>query len=261
MTHPNSRRIAAWAPLAVLLLAPACGTVSGTGRSQLLLISKSEEHQMGLEAWNQIKAKEKVSEDAAANALVAKVGQRLAAAVGDKSFQWEFVVFESKQANAFCLPGGKIAVYSGILPITKDEDGLAVVLGHEIAHATARHGGERLSQGLVAQLGAAAVAKGLGSKDPETTKAVYAALGIGIGVGVLLPFSRTHESEADRIGLQFMAKAGYHPRHAIGFWERMAKKGGDGGIELLSSHPSHSTRTQQIRRWIPEALRHYKKQE
>ncbi len=249
------------ASLASILALQACATVAGTGRRQLLLLSQAEEHQMGLEAWGQIKSKEKVSEDAAATALVQKVGKRLAAAVNDPSFQWEFVVFDSEQANAFCLPGGKIAVYSGILPITKDEDGLAVVMGHEIAHATARHGGERLSQGLVAELGAAAVAKGLGSKDPTTTKAVYAALGIGVGVGVLLPYSRTHESEADRIGLTTMAKAGYHPRHAIQFWERMAKKGGGDGIEMLSSHPSHSTRIQQIRGWIPEALRHYKKQE
>ena len=248
-------------PVAALLLLQACATVPGTGRKQLLLLSQAEEHKMGLEAWDQIKGKEKLSQDAAANALVKKVGARLAAAVNDKSFQWEFVVFESDQANAFCLPGGKIAIYSGILPITKDEDGLAVVMGHEIAHATARHGGERLSQGLVAEMGAAAVAKGLGSKDPATTKAVYAALGIGIGVGVLLPYSRTHESEADRIGLTYMAKAGYHPRHAIQFWERMAKKGGGGGIELLSSHPAHSTRIQQIRGWIPEALRYYEKKD
>ena len=236
-----------------------CAIVPGTGRHQLLLLSKAEEHKMGLEAWDQIKAKETPTQDKRAIALVRKVGRRLADQVADRSFQWEFEVFESEQANAFCLPGGKIAVYTGILPVTGDEAGLAVVMGHEIAHAIARHGGERLSQGMVAQVGAAAVAKGLGQGDPESVKAVHGALGVGLGVGVLLPFSRTHESEADQLGLTLMAKAGYHPRSAVQFWERM-KAGAEGGnLEILSSHPAHDTRIEQIRGWIPEALRHYTK--
>ena len=147
---------------------------------------------------------------------------------------------------------------TGILPVTKTEAGLAVVVGHEVAHAIARHGGERVSQDLLTGLGVAAVSQALGKGDPQTVQAINVAFGIGVGVGVTLPFSRSHESEADQLGLNYMAKAGYHPREAIGFWERMDKAGGSGGPEFLSTHPSHETRIQQLRGWLPEALRPFR---
>lgn len=238
--------------------ATACRTVPGTGRRQLLLLSEGEEVKLGLQAWDQVKSEAKFSSDAKANALVTRVGERIAKATGQK-YSWEFKVIDDNSANAFCLPGGKIAVNTGILPVTATEAGLAVVIGHEVAHAIARHGGERISQDLVAGVGVAAVSEALGKGDPQTVQAISAAFGIGVGVAVTLPFSRSHESEADQLGLTYMAKAGYHPREAIAFWERMSKAGGGGGPEFLSTHPSGATRIEQIRGWLPEALRYYKK--
>ena len=242
-----------------LLLAPAllvlvgCATVPLTGRKQLLLLSEGEETALGLQSYQEVMAQEKLSTDPAVNALVAQVGGRIAAATG-KNYQWEFkVVDKPDTVNAFCMPGGKVVVYTGLLPVAKDEAGLATVIGHEVAHAIARHGGERVSQGLLSNVGIEAVMAAMGSKDPNTVKTVAGLLGAGVQVGVMLPFSRDHESEADRIGLIYMAKAGYNPEAAIAFWQRMAAASQGAPPEFLSSHPSDARRVEQIRGWLPEA--------
>src|SRR5213592_1724574 len=194
---------------------------------------------MGLDAYRQVLKKAKLSTDPVAIEQVRRVGRRIAEATGRTDYQWEFNLIEDKQANAFCLPGGKVAVYTGILPITRDDAGLAAVLGHEVSHAIARHGGERLSQQLAVQGGLLAVQGALARRDGPTVQLVAAALGAGATVGVLLPWSRLQESEADHLGLIFMAKAGYHPSAARDLWVRMAQaeRGQGRPPEFLSTHP------------------------
>lgn len=245
--------------LAVVLLVVACQTVPVTGRSQLMLLSESAEIQMGLTAYREVLGKAKVSGDPALNDQVTRVGRRIAEATGRSDYQWEFKVLDGKEANAFALPGGKVAVYTGILPITRDDAGLAAVLGHEVAHATARHGGERVSQTLLVQTGLAATQVALARNDPQTVRSVTSLLGAGAAVGLLLPWSRNQELEADHLGLVYMAKAGYHPSAARDLWVRMmeARRGQSRPPEFLSTHPSPETRIRQIEAWIPEALRHY----
>jgi predicted Zn-dependent protease len=237
----------------------ACATSPLTGRSQLQLLPESAEIQMGLDAYRQILAKSQLSTDPVLTGQVTRVGQRIAEATGRSDYAWEFKVFEDKQVNAFCLPGGKVGVYAGILPITQDDAGLAAVLGHEVSHAVARHGGERVSQALVVQTGLAATQAALSRGDPRTVQTVAALLGAGATVGLILPWSRTQESEADRLGLTYMAKAGYHPQAARDFWARMAEaaRGKERPPEFLSTHPAPETRIRQIEAWIPEALKHY----
>ncbi len=174
-------------------------------------------------------------------------------------YQWEFNVVESEEVNAWCMPGGKVVVYTGILPITKDETGLAVVMGHEIAHAIAEHGSERMSHGLMQQLGGVALSVAL-ADEPELTQSLFmTAYGVGSTVGVMLPFSRTHESEADHLGLIFMAMAGYDPNAAVDFWTRMAANSQGAPPEWLSTHPSNETRIADIKKLLPEALQYYNK--
>ncbi len=237
----------------------ACQTVPITGRSQLLLLSEREEVQMGLQSYQQVLQKSKLSANPVANDLVQRVGSRIAAATGRKDYQWEFKVIEEQQANAFCLPGGKVAVYTGILPITKDEAGLAVVLGHEVSHAIAHHGAERLSQSMLVQVGLAGTMAALSKGDPKTVQNVGALLGAGASVGLLLPWGRAQESEADHLGLVYMAKAGYDPHAARDLWFRMAEASKSQGRppEFLSTHPSEATRIKQIEAWLPEAMQYY----
>ena len=242
----------------VAAVAGGCETVPITGRSQLQLVSGEQEVQMGAEAYKEILAKAKISADLAANALVTRVGTRIAAATGRGDLPWEFKVIDDPQTvNAFALPGGKVAVYTGILPITRDEAGLAVVLGHEVSHVMARHSAERISE----QLGAEMVAKGIGAAiglDPQITQA-----GAGLLVNtLLLPWGRKQESEADHLGLIYMAKAGYDPHAARDLWIRMAEasKGRARPPEFLSTHPSEETRVRQIEGWLPEAMRSYQPQ-
>jgi predicted Zn-dependent protease len=242
-----------------VLTCAACATAPITGRKQLLLLSESEEDSMGAQSFQDVLTTEKVSLDPNANALVARVGQRIAAATG-KNYQWEFKVVEKNEANAFCLPGGKVVVYTGILPLTANEAGLATVVGHEVAHAIARHGGERVSEGLLVNVGLAAVNAGMSNRDPQTVQTVTGLLGAGVAVGVTLPFSRTQESEADRMGLVYMAKAGYDPHEALAFWQRMEKASGGKMPEILSDHPSDSRRIRQIQGWLPEAMAAYNPQ-
>ena len=231
----------------------ACQKAPVTGRQQLILVSASEENQMGVTAYQQVLREERVSTDQRTNALVMKVGQRIAAVADRPDFDWEFRVIDKNVANAFALPGGKVAVYTGILPYTQTEDGLAVVMGHEVAHALARHGAERMSQTLLTQVGLTAIQVGLRTSDP----AIMQGIGLAYGVGVELPFNRQQESEADHIGLILMAKAGYDPRAAMPFWQRMAAGQGQGSPEFLSTHPSGETRLKQLQEWMPEALRYY----
>ena len=245
--------------LTVLVLAAVlagCETVPVTGRSQLNLVSPAQETEMGTEAYKEILGKAKVSKDPAANALVTKVGTRIAQATGRTDLQWEFTVIDDpKTVNAFALPGGKVAVYTGILPITRDEAGLAAVLGHEVSHVMARHSAERISQQLGVQLTVQLAGAALGV-DPQLTQA-------GAGVianSLLLPWGRSQESEADHLGLIYMAKAGYDPHAARDLWLRMAEasKGQSKPPEFLSTHPSDATRVKQIEGWMPEAMKYYK---
>jgi predicted Zn-dependent protease len=252
----NFHRLVLVALLAACLF--SCQTAPVTGRKQLILLSAPAENQMGITAYQQIMKDEKLSTNRQTNAMVERVGRRIARVANRPDFQWEFRVIEKDVANAFALPGGKVAVYTGILKYTQTEDGLAVVMSHEVAHALARHGGERVSRSMIAQLGLTAVQIGLNTNDPT----IMQGIALAYGVGVDLPFSRGQESEADHIGLVLMAKAGYNPQAAIPFWQRMeAGKGAQGPPAFLSTHPSGTTRIAQIKEWLPEAMRYYRQTE
>lgn len=239
----------------LVALLVACQTVPVTGRHQMILLSAPEENRMGITAYQQILKEEKLSQDRRLNAMVGDVGRRIAAVADRPDYEWEFRVIEKDLANAFALPGGKVAVYTGILKYTQSVNGLAVVMSHEVAHALARHGGERVSRSMIAQLGLTAVQVGLNTNNP----AIMQGIALAYGVGVELPFSRSQESEADHIGLILMAKAGYDPRGAVPFWQRMqAAQTGQQPPEFLSTHPSGTTRITQIKQWLPEAMSHYK---
>jgi len=246
--------------LLLVLGVVACETVPITGRSQLIVIPEGTEVKMGLDSYQQILSKAKVSSEPRVVEQVTRVGRRIAEATGRADYQWEFKVIEDAQVNAFCLPGGKVAVYTGMLPVARDDAGLAAVLGHEVAHAIARHGGERMSQQLAVQGATLATTQTLlAGRDPATVQLVSAALGAGATVGLLLPWGRAQESEADHLGLIYMAKAGYHPRAARDLWVRMGEASrGREPYEFLSTHPLPETRITQIEGWIPEALKHYK---
>lgn len=241
----------------------ACATVPETGRQQLLLISPNEEMQLGLTEFEKLKKNTPISQDAANNALVERVGWRIAKVANLPNAQWEFVLFDQpKTPNAFCLPGGKVGIFSGILPITQDEAGLATVMGHEVAHAVARHGAERMSQGLLVQLGGQALSTATKTQPGLTQQLILGAYGLGANVGIMLPHSRSQELEADRIGLLYMARAGYDPRQAVAFWQRFRayneKHGGGNGIAFLSTHPLDEVRIARLQELMPEALAEYK---
>lgn len=260
--------------LLILALGVAgCETNPYTGRSQLLMTSIGQEIQMGAQAYDQIKSdtKVKLSQDPRETDPVKRVAARIIDAAkrskyGEmaKQFQWDVTVIkDDKTANAFALPGGKMAVYTGIFPMAKTEAGLAAVMGHEVVHALARHGAERMSQGQLtnAALQVAGTVLGTSGGNPVLGQATMAALGVGAQVGVLLPFSRAHESEADYVGILLAADAGYDPRESVALWERMgqASGGGGGSGEFLSTHPSHDTRIEQLKEWMPEAMAIYEK--
>jgi predicted Zn-dependent protease len=186
------------------------------------------------------------------------VGQRIAAAADKPDYKWEFALIQGKEVNAFALPGGKVVFWEGMMPVAQDDNGVAVVMGHEVAHALARHGAERMTQTMGAQALGELLSMGVGKVSPGLQEDFLKVYGLGATVGVLLPWGRTQESEADRIGLSLMAKAGYDPGSAIAFWERMSKVAGDKPPEFLSTHPSDATRIQQIKEWLPEARSHYR---
>jgi len=194
--------------------------------------------------------------------MIQRVGKRIAAVADRPDYRWEFTLIQDdKMVNAFALPGGKVAVYTGILPVAESEAGLAAVMSHEVAHAIARHGGERMTTGLLAQMGMTALNVGLAVKgeDPETIRAFNTAYGLGAQFGVLLPFSRNQESEADHIGLILMARAGYDPKEALGFWQRMAETKKAAAPEWLTTHPGDATRIRQLRALLPEAEKEYRR--
>jgi predicted Zn-dependent protease len=239
-----------------------CTTSPYTGRSQFMLVSESQEVSLGKEAYSHILRDSVLSDDPEALRIVRKVGERIARAASKPDYEWEFrIINDPEMVNAFAVPGGKVAVYTGIFRPARDEAGLAVVLGHEVAHALLRHPGERMSQDMLMQLGGLGLSAALGS-NPQLAKGVLGAYGLGAAVGWMLPFSRSQESEADRVGLILMAKAGYDPRVSLEVWERMEKdeSGKNQGAppEFLSTHPGYETRTQQLRTFIPEALRYYR---
>lgn len=254
MSLPTSPlRRAGW--LAVLCLA-GCYTTP-TGRTQLRLVPESQMRELGEQAFQETLQGEKLSSDEALTRQVTEIGRRIAQASGIKE-DWDFRLIENEQVNAFALPGGNVGVYTGILDVAETNAGLAAILAHEIGHVKARHSAERVSQVLAAQLGLVAVDQ-LVLRDSRYRNPTMAALGLGTQVGVLLPFSRTHESEADELGLTYMARAGYDPEAAVRLWERMAKLGGGGGPEFLSTHPDPAGRAKRLRELMPEAKRLYER--
>jgi predicted Zn-dependent protease len=242
----------------VMLIVVACQTVPITGRSQLLALPESTETQMGLTAYQEILQKSRISNDRALNEQVTRVGRRIAEATERGDYEWEFKVIDDKQVNAFCLPGGKIGVYTGILPVTKDDAGLAAVLGHEVSHAIARHSGERVTQSLIAQGLVTAGTIALVGRDSRIAPAAQLGF-MALATGGLLYYGRAQESEADHLGVIYMAKAGYHPSAARDLWIRMGQaSGGKQRMpEFLSTHPSPETRVKDIEGWIPEAMKYY----
>jgi len=237
----------------VSFLLLGCVTVPETGRRAFILTSEAEENQLGRQAYSEVLGKERLSTNHRWNQILQRVGQRIAAAANRPDYQWEFKLIESKEKNAFCLPGGKVAVYTGILSVCQNEAGLATVIGHEVAHATARHGGQRMTVALGSQLGLAALSAAIGGEDTSQKRLILAALGVGTTVGAILPFSRANEAEADEIGLIYMARAGYDPREAPKFWGRFAGEGG-GTPTFLSTHPSSESRTQALSAQVSRVL-------
>ncbi len=235
-----------------------CVTTPVTGRRSLVLIPFEKEVALGEAAYREILKKEKISQDPQLTQIVERVGRQLAAVSPMSNLEWEFTLIDSEKKNAFALPGGKVAIYTGILPVCANEAGLAAVMGHEIAHAIARHGAQRMSQSLLITGLLAVTSTTLSDKKNKDT--IMGALGVGTMVGLTLPFSRSNESEADEIGLTLMAKAGYDPREAERFWSRFNKmKQGSSPPEILSTHPTDATRIEDIRRLLPKADRIYRK--
>lgn len=257
------KRLTPWFFVATLLAAAGCYTNPVTGRKSVVLIPPSQELELGQQSFTEMKKAEKVSNDPTMNARVQRVGQRIAKAVGDQmpNAKWEFVVFDSKDVNAFALPGGKVGVYTGLLQLAESDSELAIVMGHEIGHVIARHGAERMTEGLA--LAGLGVVGGLvldNNTDTQTRNIVLGAFGAGATVGVVLPHSRANETEADHMGVVFAARAGYDPRSAIGFWQKMTKQseaaGKSGGkvSGLFSTHPADAKRIADLQALMPEVV-------
>ncbi|MDD7985694.1 M48 family metallopeptidase [Lentisphaera marina] len=248
----------------------SCQTNPMTGRSQMVLYSSDKMLNLSEEQYAKVLKESKISKSAQEKERLQRVGKRISKAVDDylkenrleNNFKWEFNLIDDKQVNAWCMPGGKIAFYTGILPVTKDDDGMAVVMGHEIAHAVAEHGNERMSQAMLINGGLMAAAIGLETSDAvddDIGKAILIGAGGLASVGVALPNSRTQELEADYMGLVFMAKAGYNPERAITFWQDMSKAGkGKKPPEFLSTHPEDNRRIDEIKKYLPKAMYYYR---
>lgn len=257
--------------IVIVCLGYACATVPVTGRKQLSLVSNSEIIAASSLEYNKVLQQNKLSDDQEKVAMIKRVGSRIQKAVEEymasknlsaelQGFAWEFNLIEDdKTVNAWCMPGGKVAFYTAILPICKDENGVAIVMGHEVAHAVANHGRERMSQAMLANGFLGTLSAAMGQNPSLTQEILLQSIGIGTNLGVL-KFSRENESEADHIGLIFSAMAGYDPNEAPKFWERMESMSGGGAPpEFLSTHPSHATRISDLKGWIPEAMEYYKK--
>lgn len=256
----------------ICVLFYSCSRNAVTGRNQLTLYSESEIQQMALTEYRSFLDSSKVVSEGGSKdaAMVKRVGQRITSAIvkyyaekGQQNildgYQWEYNLVDSKEVNAWCMPGGKIVVYTGLLPVTQNEAALAVVMGHEVTHALAKHGNERMSQGMLQKVGQQALSVALADKPAETQTVFMTAYGIGTNIGLVLPFSRRDEYEADQFGLTFAAMAGYNPQEAIPLWERMEKAGGGNKPpEFLSTHPSEGNRITRLKQQMPEALKFYK---
>lgn len=248
----------------------SCGTVPITGRQQFNIVSDQTILSTANQEYRQFLNESTLSRDATATRLVRKVGANIQQAVTRyftdqqqaatlNGYEWEFNLVEDTEANAWCMPGGKVVVFTGMLPITQDENGLAVIIGHEIAHAVAKHGNERMSEALMIQLGGMALDQALRQKPQETRDMYNQAYGIGSEIGLMLPFSRVQETEADELGLIFMAMAGYDPQLSVAFWERMTRQQqGFAPPQFLSGHPSDQTRIENLRQFMPQAMAYYK---
>jgi predicted Zn-dependent protease len=253
----------------LLVVLAGCSEVGITGRKQFNLVPASIINSMSLQQYSQFISQSRVSTDAQKSAMVKRVGSGIVLAVATYAeknltadpfagYQWEFNLVEDPNVNAFAMPGGKVVVYTGILPVTGSEAGLAVVVGHEIAHVFARHGSERMTQGLLVQMGGIAISEALKTQPDATKNLFMTSYGMGTQICVLLPYSRLHEKEADRLGLIFMAMAGYDPHEAVTFWQRMAAQSkGSKPPEILSTHPADETRIRILQDLIPEAMGYY----
>ena len=253
----------------VLAIMVGCSTVPVTGRKQLSLIPDSQLFPMSYQSYNEVLKENKLSDNQQQVDMIKSVGHKIQQSVEDfmaerdqsqqlEEYEWEFNLIESDQVNAWCMPGGKVAFYTGIMPICQDEAGVSVVMGHEVAHAIASHGRERMSQGLVQQLGGVALAVAIRDKPEETQQLFYSAYAIGTTYGAMLPYSRLHESEADKLGLIFMAMAGYDPHEAPEFWKRMeSQSSGQQPPEWMSTHPSHETRIENLNDYMSKAMKYY----
>ena len=255
----------------LLLLLSGCTEVAITGRKQFNLVPDSMMNSMAFQSYSEFISQSKLSKDFSKTQMVNRVGSRIQKAVEQycaqnnisdqlQGYQWEFNLIEDDSLNAWAMPGGKMVIYTGLLEVTKTEAGLATVMGHEIAHAFAKHGAERMTQGLLIDLGGMALSEALANKPAQTQNLFKQSYGIGTQLGVLLPYSKVHENEADHLGLIFMAMAGYNPNEAVAFWQRMsvAKKGAQ-PPEFLSTHPADSTRIRNIQGLIPEAMQYYRR--
>jgi len=263
------RHLLQYIGIALLLILQNCSTVPLTGRQQLNLVSNSNMLAMSFQQYEEFLKTNTISTNQQQTQMVQRVGKNIQVAVEAyfasanlmaelHDYAWEFNLIENSELNAWCMPGGKVVVYTGLLPVARDEPGLAVVMGHEIAHAIARHGNERMSQQLAAQMGGVALSVALAQEPEETQQLWMTVYGVGAQFGAILPYSRLHESEADQLGLIFMAMAGYNPNHAVGFWERMASTQKNGEIpEFISTHPSDASRIQKIKSYIPKAMEYY----
>ncbi len=267
---PTMRKIQLISLLLVITFTFSCSTVPVTGRKQMAFIPDNELMAMSFQQYDDFLKENPPSKDKKNAQMVKNVGNKIKNAVvkymADNNmsylldgYKWEFNLVDNDQVNAWCMPGGKVVVYSGILPVTKDATGLAVVIGHEVAHAVAGHGNERMSQQLLQTAGGIGLMVALNDQPQETQALWYAVYGVGTQVGAILPYSRLHESEADRMGLIFMAMAGYNPKEAPIFWERMSKVGGAKPPEILSTHPSDKNRIANLNKYMPDALKYYKK--
>jgi predicted Zn-dependent protease len=254
--------------IALIIVSQACSTVPLIGRKQVSLVPEATIVEMSLTNYDQFIKENKLSTNKEQTDIVKRVGARMSVAVekyltenGFKDrvsdFKWEFNLVESKEVNAWCMPGGKVVFYTGIMPLTKNDAGVAVVMGHEIGHAVARHGNERMSEQLIAQYGQVALSEFIKTKPEETQALFQSAYGLGAQYGVLLPYSRIQEYEGDKLGLIFMAIAGYNPNEAIGFWERMAANSTAKQPEFLSTHPLEQNRIEAIKQFLPEAMKFY----
>lgn len=257
--------------IAILFIAAmtfSCSTVPLTGRKQLNMIPSNELMSMSFQEYNNFMKENPAVTGTNESAMVKQVGQHIQASVEQyladnklsqmlDGYAWEFNLVNDQQVNAWCMPGGKVVVYTGILPLTQDETGLAVVMGHEIAHAIADHGNERMSQELLRTAGSVGLSVALKDQPAETQSLWMMAYGVGTEVGAMLPYSRLHETEADHLGLIFMAMAGYNPEASVAFWTRMSSKGGQKPPEFLSTHPADQTRIDNLNKWMPEAKKYY----